>query len=377
MADARREAIGDFLRRGTLAAAMLLSLGVLSPVVGLPQLSSTLSAAEAASAPSASAPSAAATNTSVAVAPDAAQKQHLKQVFAGENPSGVADLKAMQTHVQKLTAKLIACTVGVQVGAAQGSGVLISKDGLVLTAAHVAGTPNKDVIFLFPDGRMMRGKTLGLNRTMDAGLMKINEPGETFPFAEMGASEGLQLGQWCLATGHPGGYQADRQPVLRLGRIVFLDHSAVTTDCTLVGGDSGGPLFNMAGKVIGINSRISGPLTANMHVPVDAFKANWERLMKGDAWGHYPGQEPFIGVRGEANVKAAKVAHVYEGSPAEKAGLKAGDLILAVDGTDLPDFAALSAAVSDHQPGDRIRLEVKRGEEKLSLRLVIGKRGES
>jgi serine protease Do len=361
---ARREAIREFIQRVTFAGAILLSL-----VVGLPRFSPPLSAAEPTSTSVAVAPA--------AVAPMAALQQHLKQVFAGENPAGVADLKAMQSHVQKLTAKLIECTVGVQVGAAQGSGVLISKDGYVLTAAHVAGTPNKDVIFLFPDGRMMRGKTLGLNRTMDAGLMKINEPDETFPFVEMGVSEGLQLGQWCLATGHPGGYQADRQPVLRLGRIVFLDNSAVTTDCTLVGGDSGGPLFNMDGKVIGINSRISGPLTANMHVPVDAFKTNWERLMKGDAWGHYPGQEPFIGVRGEANVKEAKVAHVYSGSPAEKAGLKAGDLILAVDGAELPDFASLSAAVSDHQPGDRIRLKVQRGEEELSLRLVIGKRGES
>lgn len=308
--------------------------------------------------------------------PTAAAEEHLTHLLADGTPTGVADLRAMQQRVYKLTDQLTQCTVGVQVGAAQGSGVIISKDGFVLTAAHVAGTPNKDVLFLFPDGRTMSGKTLGLDRSMDAGLMKINGA-KDLPFAEMGTSEKLKVGQWCLAMGHPGGYQSDRKPVLRLGRIVFLDNVAVTTDCTLVGGDSGGPLFNMEGKVIGINSRISSPLTANMHVPVDTFKTSWERLAKADAWGHYPGQEPFIGIRGEANVKQAKVAHIFPESPAEKAGLKVGDVILAINGDDLPDFAALSAAIRDRQPGDSIKLQVRRGEDTLELKLRIGKRGDS
>ena len=133
----------------------------------------------------------------------------LDRLLSGGNPGGVADLKAMQDHVRKLTAQLMKCTVGVQVGAAQGSGVIISKDGYVLTAAHVAGKPNHDVLFILSDGRMLRGKTLGLNRTMDAGLMKIEDQRE-LPFAELGVSDKLNEGQWCLATGHPGGYQSDR-----------------------------------------------------------------------------------------------------------------------------------------------------------------------
>ena len=301
---------------------------------------------------------------------------HLKRVLAGGSPTSVEDLRGMQAHIYKLTDQLMKCTVGVQVGAAQGSGVIISKDGYVLTAAHVAGTPNKDVLFLFPDGRTLRGKTLGLDRSMDAGLMKITE-GTDFPFIQMGESDGLKVGQWCLAMGHPGGYQPDRKPVLRLGRIGFLDSSAITTDCTLVGGDSGGPLFNMDGKVIGINSRISGPLAANMHVPVDTFKTNWQRLVKAEAWGHYPGQVPFIGIKGEPEFNGAKIAYVYPQSPAEKAGIKVGDIVLAIGKTELKDFAALTAAIRDHQPGDSIKLQVRRGEEKLELKLRIGKRGDS
>jgi len=311
--------------------------------------------------------------TSTATASSAANER-LQQILAGGTPSSVADLKAMQDHIAKLTAKLAETTVGVQVGAAQGSGVLISKDGYVLTAAHVAGTPNRDVIFLMSDGRMLRGKTLGLNRTMDAGLMKITE-GSDFPYVEMGVSDSLKEGQWCLATGHPGGYQSDRSPVLRLGRILLSDRTAITTDCTLVGGDSGGPLFDMQGRVIGINSRISGPLTANMHVPVNTFKDTWERLEKGDAWGHYPGQEPYIGIRGEPDSDVAKIAHVFDDSPAESAGLKVGDIVLSIDGDEVTNFASLTAKVREKQPGDSIRLKIKRGEETKEIRLTIGKRG--
>jgi serine protease Do len=215
---------------------------------------------------------------------------------------------------------------------------------------------------------------MGLNRSMDSGLMKIDGAAD-LPFADMGVSDGLKEGQWCLATGHPGGYQSDRAPVLRLGRVLLLDNSAITTDCTLVGGDSGGPLFDMDGKVIGINSRIAGPLTANMHVPVGTFKDTWDRLAKSEAWGHFPGHEPYIGVRGEQGATDAKIASVVPDSPAAKAGLLAGDVVLKIDDLDLTDFSSLSAAVRERQPGDRVKLVVKRGEETKELRIKLGKKG--
>jgi S1-C subfamily serine protease len=310
-----------------------------------------------------------------ATAADSAADENLKRLLSGGNPLGIADLRAMQSHVQKLTEQLNKATVGVQVGNAQGSGVIITKDGYVLTAAHVAGKPNKEVDFFLADGRALKGKTLGLNRTMDAGLMKITDPGE-YPFAEMGVSDGLKEGQWCLATGHPGGYQSDRGIVLRLGRVLLLDRQAITTDCTLVGGDSGGPLFDMQGRVIGINSRIAGSIEANMHVPVSTYrdKETWDRLNKGDAWGHYPGQEPYIGVRGEQGSTNAKVASVVPDSPAAKAGLQPGDVVLKFGDQDLTDFPSLSAAVRESQPDERIELTVQRGQETIKLNITLGKK---
>lgn len=303
---------------------------------------------------------------------------NLKRIFAGTAPSSVNDLRAMQSHVQRLTEQLDKCTVGVTVGNAQGSGVIISKDGFVLTAAHVAGKPNQRVVFTLDDGREVSGKTLGLNKSWDAGLMKIEDAGE-YAFAEMGTSEALKEGQWCLATGHPGGYQEDRGMVLRVGRVILLPNSdtkAITSDCTLVGGDSGGPLFDMEGRVIGINSRIAGQLVANMHVPVSTFKETWERLNKGEAWGHYPGQEPVLGVRGEENSTNAKVAHVFPKSPAAKAGLKVGDVVLKLNGLRIDTFQALRDQVALHEPNETVKLAVQRGEETLEIEVKLGRRGE-
>ena len=314
-------------------------------------------------------------DTPVSTAAIDATTPSLRQLFDGGAPRGLADLRAMQTHVQKLTDQLVKCTVGVQVGAAWGSGVIISKDGYVLTAAHVAGRPNlqTDVTFRLSDGREVAGKTLGLFKTMDAGLMKITVPGE-YPFAEMGNSTRLKDGQWCLAMGHPGGYQEDRGAVLRLGRITLLGNDAITTDCTLVGGDSGGPLFDMNGLVIGINSRIAGSLAANMHVPISAFTESWDRLAKGEAWGHLPGHSPYLGVTRNTAASNAEIASVRADSPAERAGLKSGDIVITFDGKEIKDFPALIAAVDECQPNESVKLQLRRGAETVDVRVRLGKR---
>ncbi len=299
----------------------------------------------------------------------------LERIFAGEAPKSVGDLKAMQDHLQKLSEKIIPCTVGVRVGPAQGSGVIISKDGYVLTAAHVVGKPNIDVTFVLPDGSTVKGKTLGMNRTIDAGLMKITEERE-WPFVEMGISAELKAGQWCVATGHPGGYEKGRTPVVRFGRVLQNHDTVIMTDCTLVGGDSGGPLFDMQGRVIGINSRIAGPLNANMHVPVNTFRDTWDRLAKAEAWGSMAGNSPYLGVKGELDSEDPRISEVYPGTPAEKAGLKQGDLVLKFDGQDITTFKQLSSLVGDKAPGDKVKLQIKRGEETLDIEVVIGKRNE-
>ncbi|MEO8493829.1 MAG: trypsin-like peptidase domain-containing protein [Planctomycetota bacterium] len=301
----------------------------------------------------------------------------LASLLQGDAPQSVADLKAIQTHVQKLIEKVVPTTVAVQVGPAQGSGVIISPEGFVLTAAHVSGEPGRTAWLVLHDGTRISGTTLGVYRTLDAGLIKIDqtEPGHEWQHATMGESKNVQPGQWCLAAGHPGGFQFDRPPVMRLGRVLSLnDNSTITTDCTLIGGDSGGPLFGMDGKVIGVNSRIGNPLTVNLHVPVNTFRDEWERLARSDAWGHTPGREPFIGVQGEPESSDATIQRVFPGTPAADAGLKPGDLVLRFAGRQVPDFKTLQSYVSDEEPGNRVTLVIQRDRRTLEIQLVIGLR---
>jgi serine protease Do len=299
--------------------------------------------------------------------------------LAKPTPESLDDLKAIQQQLHKVLAKVIPCTVGVQVGGASGSGVIVSADGYVLTAGHVSGKPDQECLLIFHDGRRVKGKTLGQNKGIDSGLIKITEEG-TWPFCEMGQCGPLGKGTWCVSVGHPGGYIKGRTPVVRLGRILELDKSVLRTDCTLVGGDSGGPLFDMDGKVIGIHSRIGGRITDNFHVPVDTYRETWDRLAKGESWGGFDlfggGPQPFVGLRFDLDAKECKVTRVSEGSPAEKAGLKVGDIVLKF-GNDKPDGPEeLLKWIRGKKPGDEVALEVQRDKEVIKLKLVVGRRPE-
>ena len=207
--------------------------------------------------------------------PSLLTKGRLQKIFQGQAPRDAHDVKSMQKHVQLLVKQLSPATVGVGVGAAQGSGVIINQEGLVLTAAHVAGRPGRSATVLMPDGKRYPATTLGMNRAMDSGMIQIKlpEPGEgepkiELPFAELADANSVKLGHWCLALGHPGGFRLERPPVVRLGRVIHKYKDVITTDCTLIGGDSGGPLFDMNGRVIGIHSRIGPQLVHNVHVRV-------------------------------------------------------------------------------------------------------------
>jgi serine protease Do len=298
-----------------------------------------------------------------------------------DTPTSVAELRAMQKTIREVSKRVVPATVGVQIGAAMGSGVIVSEDGYVMTAGHVSGKPGRKVNIILHDGRRVKGTTLGANYGIDAGLIKINDEGK-YPFVEKGGIKEVHEGQWCIATGHPGGYQQGRTPVVRVGRILAKRDRVLVSDCTLIGGDSGGPLFDLEGKVIGINSRIGGPLTANIHVPISTYNVTWDRLAKSEAWGKAshmmrgsggpPVGSPYIGVIADRTDDQAKITGVTPGSPAEKAGIKAGDIINKFADKAIGDFASLAALVRKQKPGDKISVEVLRGEETVTLELTLG-----
>ncbi len=336
----------------------------------------------------------------------------LRPIYDGTPPRTVAQIQAMDVHQQRLAEFLRRRTVGVMVAGSQGSGVIISPDGYVLTAAHVCVKANQRCVVILPDGRRVWGKTLGLNRIRDAGLVKIDNPvkyldnglrtrrkkpvvpapeGErakeetpaggsaepTWPYVEMAPAESLHQGMWCVATGHPGGYERNRQPVVRVGRVLFVSKAIVRTDCVLVGGDSGGPLCDMQGRVIGIHSRIGGRLNMNLHVPINVYRDSWERLVRGDDWGRTPpsasaSARPMIGVREDRDASEARIGEVIPGMPADRAGIRAGDVIVKFNGKPVPDFDTLVQRVQETTVGQRVVVEIRRGEQILQLKLTVG-----
>jgi serine protease Do len=297
-------------------------------------------------------------------------------VFDKTAPESVEDLQAIQDHIKKVIKLVTPAVVGIQIGGSSGSGVIIDAEGHVLTAGHVSGKPGQNCRIILPNGKVLKGKSLGQNVRIDSGLLKITDDKADFPYVGKGDSGTLKTSQWVISIGHPGGFKPTRTPVVRLGRISFRSQSIIRTDCTLVGGDSGGPLFDMQGRVIGIHSRIGFSIADNVHVPINTYTETWTRLVKGESWGFDARPNTaFLGVR-FGDTSDLKIEKLVEGAPAEKAGLKVGDVIVGVDTTNIKDRDDLFDFLKNKKPDDTITISVKRDGEVVKVKVKLAKRPE-
>jgi serine protease Do len=305
--------------------------------------------------------------------PDDATREALsKQV-----PETIDDLLAIQTQLQKVLPHSLEATVGVLPTDGSGSGVIISEDGYVLTAGHVSGKPGTDVVIVMRDGRHLKAKSLGNIAFADAGLIQITEPG-IYPFAEMGSPGETYPGDWCFALGHPGGIDEARGIVVRLGRIIRRQSETIQTDCRLVGGDSGGPLFDMEGRVIGINSRIKADIEGNYHVTIRMFKRYWEEMregkMKTSKFTYRNPNRGLLGVTTAGHARGVQITVVLKDSPARFAKLSPGDIIIAVDGQEVTTTEHFSQLVGEHGAGDVVRLTVEQLDETREVEVTLDER---
>jgi serine protease Do len=321
------------------------------------------------------------------------------------DPEDLTELKALQAAVKSVVDKCAPATVAVlypppprREGSA-GSGVIVSEDGLVLTAAHVIRdyeepkrrggfedvlpqpyTSGKAVKLMMPDGNLVKGKTLGINADMDTGMIQITDKGPNdgkWPFVPIAKSADLKKGQWLVTLGHPNGPKEGRAPVARLGRLLEKRKDVLRTDCTLVGGDSGGPLFDLEGRVVGIHSRIGYSLASNFHVPTDQYKNEWDKLVAGE-WVDQPAAakkttHAYIGVVfPEDEEEDAWLKEVVEGDPADKAGLKAGDTITKFNDKLVKSVREFRKLMDAAKPGDKVKLGVRRGITTLTIPMTLG-----
>jgi serine protease Do len=252
---------------------------------------------------------------------------------------------------------------------------VVSADGLVLTAAHVVGGPGRRAMVTLTDGRRLPGHTLGADHELDAGMIRIDNPPRDLPYAPVAKESKLKPGEWVVTVGQPGGMTRGRTPPARLGRVLYYSDEVICTDCTLVGGDSGGPLFNMRGEVVGIHSSIGPAISHNFHVPLKAFQDDWQRLVDGKTWGRqeeeFDPDRPVIGVGGREQGGRCLITEIFSGLPADKAGLKPGDMIAKVDGEEIKTFDELAVRVARKKAGEKLRLSIERGTEKLEVEVAV------
>ncbi|MBP52142.1 MAG: hypothetical protein CMI27_03245 [Opitutae bacterium] len=290
-------------------------------------------------------------------------------------PENQNDLRIIQSHLQTLLPACEKAVVAIEVNDGAGSGVIISEDGLVLTAAHVIGKSGRKLSVRLADGTKASAVSLGGSEISDAGMIKITGPGP-WPYTKIAPSGSTSIGDWCFALGHPGGFDKKRGIIVRVGRVIAQKDETMQTDSRLLGGDSGGPLFDFDGNVIAIHSRISRAPDENYHVPVDSFHANWDffknqklltldDLVKGG----------FLGLSCEEyEASGLLVTKIVEETPAEKSGLLKDDILLSLNGEKLDTREELTILVSSMNAGDLIVLEYLRNGKLLSSKIKLGNR---
>lgn len=297
------------------------------------------------------------------------------------------DLPSIETRVQGAVSSTYDATVCLTVsgGRGAGSGVIVSEDGLVLTAAHVVPKVGESIQIILSSGQVLPGKSLGALRNRDAGMAQITEEG-SWPHAEVAEAD-CEPGQWVYALGHSGGFQIDRGAPLRLGRVLRAD-TFLQTDCFVTGGDSGGPLFDLSGRVVGIHSSIGGSTDQNLHVPISVYLKNWERLKKGDEWGNRGGMRLPVDMVGPSQGGATRpylgisfadgltVKSVEPGEAAEFAGIEPGDVLVEFAGRSLSGLGDFALRLAACRPRERVRVTVRREGRVRRLSTTLGARGQ-
>jgi len=263
-----------------------------------------------------------------------------------------------------------------------GSAVVVdAKLGLALTAAHVVqGSERMQAIRA--DGKRFDCEVLGANYTRDAAMVRVVDP-VGLQQAPLAGNAMLKVGDFVVALGHAKGFDPNRPAPLRFGRVVADSKQRfIMSETTLIGGDSGGPLFNLQGELVGIHSSIGPNLVINNHVPLAVFKEDWQRLLSGQQWGQlglHPMADPNAAVLGFSmgqidGVQGVVVDAIVPGSPAQQAGLQRGDVITTVAGRLTRSPREFIRELERYKPDEVIEMVVVRAGQAYNTKARLAKR---
>ena len=269
--------------------------------------------------------------------------------------------------------------------AGQGSGFIISKDGLILTNNHVVGEADAIKVML-NDGREFSAEIIGTDPKSDVAVIKIK--GENLPILELGDSDKMEIGEWVLAVGNPFGlsHTVTSGIVSAKGRnaVGITDYEDfIQTDAAINPGNSGGPLVDLDGKAIGINtaifSRSGGYMGIGFAIPINMVKKIKDQLIADGTV-----TRGFLGIEmQELTPELAESFDTKEGilitrieteSPAEKSGLQSGDIIVSYKDKPIKNLNAFRNSIALEKPGDKIELSIIRNSKNKSITVKVGSR---
>ena len=274
-------------------------------------------------------------------------------------------------------------------GTSLGSGFIINDEGFVLTNNHVVKDAT-DIKVRLSDGREYGAKLVGRDAATDVALIKLQSVSGKLPTVALGDSDALEQGDYVLAIGSPLGFRESASFGIISAKDRQLTGSAfddfLQTDAAINQGNSGGPLFNMKGEVVGINTAIISPQIGSgigFAVPINLAKQLIPQLLKGKVARGFLGvvvselTPDFVqGFGLKEGTKGALVQSVQPKSPAAKAGLQAGDVVVSVNGKAVENAGQLTRNVSSVAPGGKVTLTVLRGNEKKDLNATVAQRPE-
>jgi putative serine protease PepD len=267
---------------------------------------------------------------------------------------------------------------------AEGSGFVYDTKGDIITNAHVVDGASS-IKVQFKDGTIAKATLVGKDESTDIAVIKVDVASSELHPLSLGTSSDVQPGQEVAAIGSPFGLAETMTAgiVSAVNRTITAPNNysisgAIQTDAAINHGNSGGPLLNNDGEVIGVNAQIESNSNDNAGVgfaiPIDAVKSVADDVIAGKTVQHaYLG----VSVQDATSVPGAQIQTVKSGSPADKAGLKAGDIVTAIDGKSVSNADDLTVLVATYKPGDTVKLTVKSIGSTQTISVTFGQRPSS
>jgi putative serine protease PepD len=265
---------------------------------------------------------------------------------------------------------------------AQGSGWVYDSDGHIVTNDHVVDGA-KSISVRFWNGKTYSASVVGTDQSTDLAVIKVDAPSSELHPLQVGDSSALQVGDGVVAIGSPFGLEGTVTSgiVSALHRAItapnnFTINDSIQTDAAINHGNSGGPLLNVQGQVIGVNAQIKSDSNGNegvgFSIPSNTVRSIASQLISSGKVEH-----AYLGVSIDATAAAARIAEIRPSTPAAGAGLKAGDVVVEVDGKAISSGDDLTRVIDAHKPGDKISVTYKRSGSEHTVSLTLATRPSS